>query len=88
MWARCRVPGEFGYGLGGGRSDGAWVGIDDRPLGVVRSGAVDAWTWVKLPDPVTLGAGTHTINLRVQHRAFAVDRIMLSRRPGFSPGSP
>jgi hypothetical protein len=85
VWVRCRVPGEFGYGLGGARSDGAWVGINGRPLGVLRSGVVDAWNWVKLPDPVTLGAGTHTIGLRVQRRAFAVDRIMLSGRPGFVP---
>ncbi len=69
------------YGLGGARSDGAWVGINGRPLGVLRSGVVDAWNWVKLPDPVILGAGTHTIDLRVQRRAFAVDRIMLSSRP-------
>ena len=41
VWVRCRVPGEFGYGLGGARSDGAWVGINGRPMGGVRSGAVE-----------------------------------------------
>ena len=85
IWVRCRVPGEFGYGLGGPCSDGAWVGVDGGPLGVASVGSVGAWSWVKLPSPVTLQAGEHTVELRVRRRGSAVDRIVLSRTPGFVP---
>jgi hypothetical protein len=87
LWVRRWVPSVWGYGLGGTKSDSAWVGVDDEPLAVLddAGGATDDWVWVQAPAPFTLAPGTHTLRLRARENGYAVDRVVLTADPVFVP---
>ncbi len=85
VWVRVLAPARFGDGLGGARSDSAYVSVDGGAPVVVGDAGVapGAWTWVQLAAPVTLGAGAHDLGLQVRERGTAVDRIVVA--PAGSP---
>jgi FG-GAP-like repeat len=86
VWLRTRVPGRWGYALGGRRSDAVWLGVDGRPAERVEdAGPPDAWSWVHAPAAIELATGRHELELRVAGRGFAVDRILLTRDARFAP---
>jgi hypothetical protein len=86
IWLRRWVPSTFG-GNGGSASNSAWLAVDGQQLGVVddQDAGFDAWTWVQAPTPVTLGPGTHVLSLELRERGYAVDRIVVTSAPGFTP---
>jgi len=90
VWLRRLVPGEWGA-RGGAKSSAAFLGIDGALFcGSIEGGdePLDAWEWVRIPCPVELPAGTHTLTLRVQEGGFAIDRILLAADPAFTPSGP
>jgi len=95
LWMRCRVPRRWGYGfsfLGAIRSDSAWLGVDGEAVGGVfddgSTSSLDQWSWVRATVPADLSAGTHTVNLRVREAGYAVDRILLTTNPDYTPSGP
>jgi hypothetical protein len=93
IWLRRRVPSVWGWDLGGGLSDSTWVGVDGAPVGgpVGDEGpggvVFDEWVWVRAGSPVELAPGSHRVVLRAREGGYAVDRIVLSADPTFSPSS-
>ncbi|MFN8544400.1 MAG: FG-GAP-like repeat-containing protein [Candidatus Binatia bacterium] len=87
IWLRRWVPSAWGYGLGGSRSNAAWLAIDGGPGTVVDDEelGVDQWGWVRLGAPVALAPGTHVVNLRARENGYAVDRLVLTTDAGYSP---
>lgn len=86
-WIRRWVPSAWGYGLGGDRSNAAWLAVDGGAPTIVddRSEATDAWVWVRAGAPLSLAAGTHVLTLRARENGYAVDRLVLAVDPGFTP---
>jgi hypothetical protein len=86
LWLRCFVPEQWGYLLGGARSNAVFLAADGGDPQELEApvGARD-WRWVRAPEPLALGAGSHELVLRVSERGFAVDRIVLSSQSSFSP---
>jgi hypothetical protein len=81
IWARVRVPASWGYGLGGDRSDAAWIGVGDAPamvIGDAPGGETETWTWERVGAPAALAAGDHDLFLRVREHGIAIDRIVLT----------
>ncbi len=88
LWARVWSPSAWSSSLGGDASDSVWISIDGGPpalLGDAPGGPDDQWTWVRSPEPVTLGPGRHDLTLRVRERGVAVDRIELLADPAAVP---
>jgi len=87
VWIRHLVPGRWGYGLGGSKSDGVWVDLDgDVPQVVGESGGpTDVWRWSRAPRPVTVGPDGGVLTLRQRDRGAAVDRIVVSADPAWVP---
>ncbi len=87
LWVRRWVPSTWGYGLGGLRSDSAWIAANDDAFAVLDDGggATDGWEWVPAPAPLVLPAGTHTLRLRARENGYAIDRLLLVRDPAFVP---
>ena len=80
------APARFGNGLGGVRSDSAWVGLDGGAPVVVGDAVgtvADSWTWV--PAGVVVPAGPHEVDLRVRERGFAVDVLAVVPAGGPPP---
>ncbi|MEZ5502334.1 MAG: FG-GAP-like repeat-containing protein [Halioglobus sp.] len=79
VWMRTLAPVRFGKGLGGERSDSAYVGFDGNTPLVIGDAAITpgTWAWIKAPSPFTLAPGPHQLELRVRERGFAIDRIVL-----------
>ncbi len=89
IWLRRLVPGKWGD-LGRSESNSCRIGIDGRSLGIFDNGRVtrDQWGWVRARDPVALSAGSHELGLRIREGGYAVDRILVTRDPGYSPAGP
>jgi hypothetical protein len=87
VWVRRWVPSVWGYGLGGTKSDAAWIGVNDEPFAVLddQGGPTDAWTWVASANRVTLVPGAHTLRLRARENGYAIDRILLTTDPAYVP---
>jgi hypothetical protein len=94
VWLRMYAPAQFGNGLGGSRSDSAWLSLDARkPVVAGDALAPDRWTWVRAFRDVPLTKGAHNLELRVRERGVAIDRIVVAvasaptaqRPPGMSP---
>ena len=86
LWLRVLAPARFGNGLGGVRSDSAWVGLDGGAPVVVGDAVgtvADSWTWV--PAGVVVPAGPHEVDLRVRERGFAVDVLAVVPAGGPPP---
>jgi len=90
MWVRRWLPGEWGYGMGGPRSDSAWGSVDGGASFVIddQGGPSDTWVWQRVSTPLTFTHGAHSLALRERERGYAVDRIVLSADPGFVPSGP
>ena len=91
VWVRRYVPsrwGRRGEGLGGAGSNSTWLAFDDDTPVAAFDGEereYDTWTWVRADAPVTLGHGEHRLHLHARQGGYAVDRIVLSRAPDFTP---
>jgi hypothetical protein len=89
IWARRFVAGRWGWGLGGDRSNAAWLLADGVPIGETfddRDEGVDRWTWVAAARPVAFTPGRHVLNLRAAEGGYAVDRFVLTTDAEYRPG--
>jgi hypothetical protein len=87
VWVRRWVPSDWGYGMGGALSNAVWLAVDAGPPSVAddQDVGVDGWSWVRLGGPFELAPGTHVLNLRVRERGYAIDRVLLTSDPAFTP---
>lgn len=86
LWLRCFVPVNWGYLLGGARSNAVFLGADgEEPIELEAARAEAGWSWRRAPEPLSLGAGVHELVLKVSERGFALDRIALAARGDFTP---
>lgn len=85
IWVRRRVPPDWGYGLGGSRSDGLLLGVDSTPGRRVDDlGRAGSWTWVQAMT-VDLTAGSHELHARVRERGYMLDRVVVTSDTGWVP---
>lgn len=91
VWLRRWVPARWGClwcGLGGVRSNSAWIGMDGEAPGRPvddQGGGLETWFWVRAPATIELDAGTHVLGLRIREGGYAVDRILLTPDAGYTP---
>lgn len=87
VWVRGWAPPDWGYGLGAARSDSAWLSVDDGPSLVLgdTGSAGGSWQWRRLDQRLALAPGPHDLALRVRERGWAVDRVVLSADPAWTP---
>ena len=78
-------PAKWGN-LGRWLSDSAWVSIDDQPPKNIHANKFGKWEWEKIGKPLQLDRGKHLLTLRANRGGFAIDRIVLSAAPYFTPG--
>ncbi len=87
LWLRCLAPGEWGC-LGGRQSDSAWISVDreepEQPLRC-KGSQHGRWAWTRSPELLEIEPGTHTFTVRAREGGFSLDRIILSKDPGFKP---
>jgi len=85
LWVRVLAPAKWGN-LGRWLSDSAWVSIDDQPPKNIHANKFGKWEWEKIGKPLQLDRGKHLLTLRANRGGFAIDRIVLSAAPYFTPG--
>jgi hypothetical protein len=85
LWVRVLAPAKWGN-LGRWLSDSGWFSIDDQPPKNIHANKFGKWEWEKIGKPLQLDRGKHLLTLRANRGGFAIDRIVLSADPYFTPG--
>jgi hypothetical protein len=73
-----------------GDSNSVYLGLDGAQVGdaTFDNGAfASAWGWFKGTAKVTLGAGTHTLELRHREDGYGVDRMVLALDAAYAPSA-
>lgn len=90
VWVRISVPDAWGAGLGGDRSDSAWLSIDgasDDPWLLGDDGETgEGWRWIRVADGVDLAAGARSVGLHPREGGMRIDQVVVARSDaGFDP---
>jgi CubicO group peptidase (beta-lactamase class C family) len=83
VWARRYITGGCG--------NAAYVGVDGKQIGATfddSTANANTWAWYKYGTKVNFATpGQHTFTIRHKERDYRVDRIVLVKNSGWSPGS-
>jgi hypothetical protein len=81
LWARVSAPETWGVGMGGERSDSAWLVVDDArddAALVGDDGVGPGWVWRRVTEDLTLERGQHSLALVAREGGFRIDQLAVT----------